>query len=287
MASRDPSMRSAAPVPGLQLRNGEEAALAQEAAERQAARRSSRHQPEDEGPLTALEAEVFEQVMAGQQAQHAPQHHGQEQQQQQQVERELGQPGVQEQGQPRTAVPVQLTRINHSWRTKHQDRNTTGTVYGGQLLRYGLALGQAAASRHCHGPGEGQWEGQGVQLVAMQDVPFKALVPLGALLHLTAAVVCTQGRLVCVHVVARCQHPPTGPEGAAADAAVEDHEVTPASHALVHTHSYWCTFRSAVSPMPQSAPQPEVKPVAPVIPETAQEKRLWMHGRKLLLQHLE
>ncbi|GFH15995.1 hypothetical protein HaLaN_12336 [Haematococcus lacustris] len=68
-----------------------------------------RHQPEDEGPLTALEAEVFE-----------------------------------------------------------QDRNTTGTVYGGQLLRYGLALGQAAASRHCHGPGEGQWEGQGVQLVAMQ-----------------------------------------------------------------------------------------------------------------------
>ncbi len=47
-----------------------------------------------------------------------------------------------------------------------QDRNTSGTIFGGQLLRYGLEMAQAVAERH---------SGEPMRLVAMQVRPSAAL----------------------------------------------------------------------------------------------------------------
>jgi acyl-CoA hydrolase len=69
----------------------------------------------------------------------------------------------------------------------YQERNTTGTVFGGQLLRWGLESADVAATAHAR---------TRCQLVCMRDVPFLGLVPLGALLHLTARVVAVRGSLV-------------------------------------------------------------------------------------------
>jgi acyl-CoA hydrolase len=68
-----------------------------------------------------------------------------------------------------------------------QERNTTGSVFGGQLLRWGLEAATTAATTHAR---------SNCRLVCMRDVPFLGLVPLGALLHVAARVVAVKASLV-------------------------------------------------------------------------------------------
>lgn len=94
-----------------------------------------------------------------------------------------------------SAIPIRWTEVRHVCLSRHEDRNTTGTLFGGQGLRLAYEVGQAAAVRHAGGAP--------CDLLCLDDVAFLEPVPMGAPIHVTARIVYTEGAEMHAVVVAQ------------------------------------------------------------------------------------
>lgn len=70
------------------------------------------------------------------------------------------------------------TRLHHVATTTDQDVNTSGSTFGGHLLRLGYEHALRVAEAHSRG--------RPCHLLSMSEVAFLALVPIGVELHLVS-----------------------------------------------------------------------------------------------------
>lgn len=70
------------------------------------------------------------------------------------------------------------TRLHHVATTTDKDVNTSGSTFGGHLLRLGYEHAVRVAEAHSRG--------RPCHLLSMSEVAFLALVPIGAELHLVS-----------------------------------------------------------------------------------------------------
>ncbi|KAF5832162.1 hypothetical protein DUNSADRAFT_12031 [Dunaliella salina] len=148
------------------------------------------------------------------------------------------------------ALPMSSTARSQLVTTRYQDRNTTGSVFGGQLICYGTAIGSDVATAHA---------GQPCHLVQLHDVAFIALAPLDCRLVLEGHVAYAEGPLMHVRAVVRrlSDHSSGAQKGA------------PAPGAYVTT--FWCTYTTASG-----------DGVASVTPSTQAEFRDWSHAKSCI-----
>jgi acyl-coenzyme A thioesterase 9 len=85
--------------------------------------------------------------------------------------------------QDKAAMAMSRTRQQSSVTTKDSDVNTTGSTFGGHLLRLGYEHGLQIACAHSN---------QTAQLVTMSEVAFVSLVPIDARLLLVGHDHCVQ-----------------------------------------------------------------------------------------------
>jgi len=99
---------------------------------------------------------------------------------------------------PPPPVPMRHTRLSHVALMHRQDRNTSGRVFGGHLLRLAFETAYAAAEQHAQRGRKGGGRHSAaspaparprrVAAAAVSDVAFLSAVPIGAVLQFSAVV---------------------------------------------------------------------------------------------------
>eukprot|EP00201_Polytomella_parva_P020210 CAMPEP_0175043536 /NCGR_PEP_ID=MMETSP0052_2-20121109/3247_1 /TAXON_ID=51329 ORGANISM="Polytomella parva, Strain SAG 63-3" /NCGR_SAMPLE_ID=MMETSP0052_2 /ASSEMBLY_ACC=CAM_ASM_000194 /LENGTH=522 /DNA_ID=CAMNT_0016306617 /DNA_START=280 /DNA_END=1844 /DNA_ORIENTATION=+ len=150
-----------------------------------------------------------------------------------------------------SAVPMKKTQLLSAALMQHQDRNSYDVIFGGHLLS--LAYEHASATAAIH-------TGRLCTALSMDDVTFRAPVPIGSLLHLKAKVIFVEGPVIRVHVTA----------------SIAVSELSPGESVLTNTFSFAFVNRR-ISPQ-ESGPDFIVAP--PVYPETLPEAMEYVAGLK-------